>query len=135
MTLQKILVVVKISKKIVATTLPLDPELYWTHCSEGFWLGRFWSFLVCWNWRQRAINDWHISFCCGVSKHFWTWMFCDGGFMIQDWCCFLCSLKPFLDLKVFSQRLQGMMIPSRWFASMWSFMFLPWPSFPHTLQA
>ena len=25
-----------IKKKIVATTLPLDPELYWTHCSEDF---------------------------------------------------------------------------------------------------
>ena len=23
-------------KKIVATTLPLDSELYWTHCSEEF---------------------------------------------------------------------------------------------------
>ena len=34
------------------------------------------------------------------------------------WCCLLCSLKASLDLKVLSQRLQGMMIPSRWFASM-----------------
>ena len=50
------------------------------------------------------------------------------------WCCLLCCLKIFLDLKVLWQRLQGMTIPSRWFASMWSFMFLLWPSFPHTLQ-
>ena len=50
------------------------------------------------------------------------------------WCSLLCSLKPFLDLKVFSQRLQGMMIPSRWFASMWSFILGCWPSFPHTLH-
>ena len=48
--------------------------------------------------------------------------------------CLLCCLRPFLDLKVFSQRSQGMTIPSRWFVSMWSFMFLPRPSFPHTLQ-
>ena len=34
------------------------------------------------------------------------------------WCCLLCSLKASLDPKVLSQRLQGMMIPSRWFASM-----------------
>ena len=50
------------------------------------------------------------------------------------WCCLLCSFRPFLDLKVLSQRLQGMTIPSKWFASMWSFMFLPWPSFPQTLH-
>ena len=52
--------------------------------------------------------------------------------MCLFWCCLLCGLKEFLDLKVLLQRLQGMMIPSRWFASMWSFMFLPWPSFPQT---
>ena len=43
-------------------------------------------------------------------------------------------LKLFLDLKVLSQRLQGMTTPSRWFASMWFLMSLKWPSFPHTLQ-
>ena len=43
-------------------------------------------------------------------------------------------LKPFLDLKVLSQRLQGMIIPSIWFASMWSFMAVPPPSFPQTLH-
>ena len=43
-------------------------------------------------------------------------------------------LKLFLDLKVLSQRLQGMTTHSRWFASMWFLMSLPWPSFPHTLQ-
>lgn len=29
----------------MATTLPLDPELYWTHCSEDFdlvYFGHFW---------------------------------------------------------------------------------------------
>ena len=50
------------------------------------------------------------------------------------WCNLLWSLKAFLDLKVFSQRLQGMTIPSIWLASMWSFMALLLPSFPHTLQ-
>ena len=50
------------------------------------------------------------------------------------WWCLLCSLRPFLDLKVLSQRLQGMTTHSRWFASMWFLMSLPWPSFPHTLQ-
>ena len=45
------------------------------------------------------------------------------------WFCKLC-----LDLNVLSQRLQGMTIPSRWFASMWSFMFGAWPSFPQTLH-
>ena len=34
----------------------------------------------------------------------------------------------------FLQRLDGMAIPSIWFASMWSFMALFIPSFPHTLH-
>ena len=46
----------------------------------------------------------------------------------------LLVLKLFLDLKVLSQRLQGMTTPSRWFASMWFLMSLPWPSFTHPLQ-
>ena len=50
------------------------------------------------------------------------------------WCNLLWSLKAFLDLKVLSQRLQGITIPSMWFASMWYFMALLIPSFPHTLQ-
>ena len=49
-------------------------------------------------------------------------------------CCLKWSLKAFLDLKDLSQRLQGMIIPSKWFASMWSFMWLPMSSFPHTLH-
>ena len=53
---------------------------------------------------------------------------------LQFWCCFVCFLSPFLYLKVLLQRLQGMATPSRWFASMWSFMALPMPSFPQTLH-
>ena len=37
----------------------------------------------------------------------------------DTWLAFEC-----LDLNTFSQRLQGTDIPSKWFASMWSFMFL-----------
>ena len=50
------------------------------------------------------------------------------------WCLLLCILKECLDLKVFWQRSQGRTIPSMWFASMWSFIAFPLPSFPHTLH-
>ena len=50
------------------------------------------------------------------------------------WCCLLWGLYEFLDLKVLLQRLQGITIPSKWFASMWSLMALSFPSFPHTLH-
>ena len=46
----------------------------------------------------------------------------------------LCCLNPILDLNVFSQTLQGSETPSKWFASMWSLMAIPAPSFPQTLQ-
>ena len=49
-------------------------------------------------------------------------------------CSLLWSIKPFLVLKVLSHELQGMVIPSIWFASMWFFIALLMPSFPHTLQ-
>ena len=93
--------------------------------------------------------NWCDLWLCGVWSHFTLWYYCNvstfvsvvvsqsfatRGFMIQEWCCLLCCLKPFLDEKVLSQRLQGMMIPSRWFASMWSLMWGCWPSFPHTLH-
>ena len=50
------------------------------------------------------------------------------------WYFKLCSWKVFLDLNVFSQRLQGIHTPSKWFDSMCFLMSFLWPSFPHTLQ-
>ena len=46
----------------------------------------------------------------------------------------LCLHKLFLDLNSFPKTLQGMDIPSRWLASMWSLILIACPSFPHTLQ-
>ena len=45
--------------------------------------------------------------------------------------CCLCECRV---LNVFSQKLQGRTIPSKWLASMWSLMATFCPSFPHTLQ-
>ena len=53
--------------------------------------------------------------------------------LVQLWVLLLWYSK-FLFLKVFSQRLQGMEIPSRWFTSMCFFMLVWWPSFLQTLQ-
>ena len=49
-------------------------------------------------------------------------------------CCLVCCCRALLDLVVLSQWLHGMVKPSRWFASMWSFIFPCLASFPHTLQ-
>ena len=85
---------------------------------------------VCWKYSWYILNI--RTFLSVVTHHCRVQRV---GFYIRlFWCCLLCGLKEFLDLKVLSQRLQGMMIPSRWFASMWSFMFLLMPSFPHTLH-
>ena len=46
----------------------------------------------------------------------------------------MCMASACLDLDVFSQRLQGIKTPSKWFASMWRFTFEYSPSFPQTLQ-
>ena len=46
------------------------------------------------------------------------------------WLVFAC-----LDLKILSQKLQGIETPCKWFASMWSFVWLLLSSFPQTLQA
>ena len=88
----------------------------------------------------------YISVFYDVSKHFWTQKLHHKGFKslnLNQFCehanLFVCwrdlwVLKLFLDLKVLSQRLQGMTTPSRWFASMWFLMSLPWLPFPQTLQ-
>ena len=86
---------------------------------------------------KRLLN---ISVYCDVSKHSSTWKLLYKFAQIMRtqlhllWCDLLCIFKAFLDLKVLSQRLQGMTIPSIWFASMWSFIAFHWPCFPQTLQ-
>ena len=54
---------------------------------------------------------------------------------LLKWDLALCLLSPFRVLKKLSQCLHGRLIPSKWFASMWSLMLFMNPSFPHTLQA
>ena len=49
-------------------------------------------------------------------------------------CFALCCLKACPELKVLLQKLHGILIPSKWFTSMWSFIALPLLFFPHTLQ-
>ena len=53
---------------------------------------------------------------------------------IHLWYATLCFPKAFLDLNKFWQRLQGIDIPSKWFASMWFLMFTICPSFKQTLH-
>ena len=49
--------------------------------------------------------------------------------LLRVWFASIC-----LDLKVFSQKLQGIETPSKWFDSMWLFIFAMIFSFPHTLH-
>ena len=50
------------------------------------------------------------------------------------WCLYMCFASPFLELKAWLQRPQGIEIPAIWFASTWCIMFARLPSFPHTLH-
>ena len=54
---------------------------------------------------------------------------------LLKWDLALCLLSPFRVLKKLLQYLHGRLIPSKWFASMWSLMLFMNPSLPHTLQA
>ena len=65
-----------------------------------------------------------------ASIHFYSW----NEVNLYLWLEYLCTLRDGLDLKVFSHRSQGWETPSIWFDSMWSLMFLKFPSFPQTVQ-
>ena len=50
------------------------------------------------------------------------------------WLSNLCFLIALLELHTLSQEVQGMDIPSKCLVSMWAFIVVGWPSFPHSLQ-
>ena len=86
-----------------------------------------WS-TICYNvWNIQSnqnwvfVVSWQVLHCKWLTDCFWCRLL-------------MCCLKESLDLKVLSQTLQGMTIPSKWFASMCFFIWVLSPSFPHTLQ-
>ena len=86
-----------------------------------------WS-TICYNvWNIQSnqnwvfVVSWQVLHCRWLTDCFWCRLL-------------MCCLKESLDLKVLSQTLQGMTIPSKWFASMCFFIWVVSPSFPHTLQ-
>ena len=71
-----------------------------------------------------------------LSKHVWTLNIEDdylSSFQFL-WLLRVCDAREFLDLKVFSQKLQGIEKPSKWFPSMWLFTCPSLSFFPHTLH-
>ena len=62
-----------------------------------------------------------------------------GTYIIYfNWFCLcfrdLWLLNKFLDFNACPQRSQGIEMPVMWWASMWFFIFVQVPSFPHTLH-
>ena len=70
----------------------------------------------------------------------WLWRagcISQNTFLLYQYCLWfleICIRKTFLDLNILSHRLQGRVTPSKWLASMCSFILVDGPSFPQGLQ-
>ena len=76
-------------------------------------IGNLWSELLCSPRARLVLKNQTVTLLCNVDT---------------------CFCKVFLNLNVFSQLLQGMDTPSKWYSSMWLLMLVGCPSFPHFLQ-